>query len=192
FAFSLIPQAEHIVPHGLPPCTNVDGEKTYDFAVAVDVNTDLPHHMWRKNIPLVNAVAKSGKTICTPSAARAVKCDAYTEPPLLYTKARYALVLSHSEGFGLPAAEAMSCGTPVIYLDAPAVNEFAVGYRIPAVFKGYKRDWALPWAYGAWEPAATVEEIADVVEEALGEEVEVEYRRGFDEMAEEICSAVRR
>jgi glycosyltransferase involved in cell wall biosynthesis len=46
-------------------------------------------------------------------------------------KSKYILQLSGVEGFGLPPFEGMSVGIPVIYLDAPAINEFAVGFKIP-------------------------------------------------------------
>ena len=48
----------------------------------------------------------------------------------LLARSKYLLHLSSSEGFGMPPLEAMAVGTPVIYLDRPAVCEFAVGYGI--------------------------------------------------------------
>ncbi len=50
----------------------------------------------------------------------------------LLSKSKYLLQLSGREGFGMPVLEAMAVGTPVIYLDAPVHNEFAVGFKIPA------------------------------------------------------------
>jgi glycosyltransferase involved in cell wall biosynthesis len=58
------------------------------------------------------------------------KVDDYTKY-MLMKKSKYVLQLSGIEGFGLPPFEGMSVGIPVIYLDAPAVNEFAVGFKIP-------------------------------------------------------------
>ncbi|MBI4363880.1 MAG: glycosyltransferase family 4 protein [Candidatus Latescibacteria bacterium] len=41
----------------------------------------------------------------------------------LYSAAELLAFPSHIEGFGLPVAEAMACGTPVIASDAPALRE---------------------------------------------------------------------
>jgi len=49
----------------------------------------------------------------------------------LYNKAKFLLFTSRGEGFGLIPLESMSCGTPIIYSDAPAHNEFAVGFKVP-------------------------------------------------------------
>jgi len=50
----------------------------------------------------------------------------------LICKSKYLLHLSGHEGFGMPPLEAMAVGVPVIYLDAPAHNEFCKGIKIPA------------------------------------------------------------
>jgi len=49
----------------------------------------------------------------------------------LIKSSKYLLYMSGHEGFGMPVLEAMSVGVPVIYLDAPAHNEYAIGYKIP-------------------------------------------------------------
>ena len=53
----------------------------------------------------------------------------------LYKYAIAYLHTSHSEGFGMPPLEAMYLGCPLIYLDTPAVNEFAVGLKVPVEFE---------------------------------------------------------
>lgn len=58
------------------------------------------------------------------------KVDDYTKYMLL-KKSKYVLQLSGIEGFGLPPFEGMSVGIPTLYLDTPAINEFAVGFKIP-------------------------------------------------------------
>lgn len=47
------------------------------------------------------------------------------ELPALYSGARCLVTASRYEGFGLPALEAVSCGTPVVAFDAGAVPEVA-------------------------------------------------------------------
>jgi glycosyltransferase involved in cell wall biosynthesis len=44
-----------------------------------------------------------------------------------YARASVVLVPSRAEGFGLPVLEAMTCGTPVVTSDAPALREVAGG-----------------------------------------------------------------
>jgi len=41
----------------------------------------------------------------------------------LYSGAHALVVACHDEGFGLPAVEALACGTPVVACDAPALRE---------------------------------------------------------------------
>ena len=48
----------------------------------------------------------------------------------LYSSATALVLTSHTEGFGLPAVEAMRCGCPVIATDAPAVREVCRGAAI--------------------------------------------------------------
>lgn len=57
------------------------------------------------------------------------------ELPLLYSGAHIMLYGSIYEGFGLPVAEAMSCGTPVITSTATALVEISgqAGIKVPAL-----------------------------------------------------------
>jgi len=58
----------------------------------------------------------------------------------LLSRARFLIQLSRAEGFGMPPAEAMSVGTPVIYSDVAAHNEFAYGRPVrPGRMYQYER-----------------------------------------------------
>jgi len=41
----------------------------------------------------------------------------------LYRQATYTLVISESEGFGLPVIEALACGSPVVATRIPVLRE---------------------------------------------------------------------
>jgi glycosyltransferase involved in cell wall biosynthesis len=53
----------------------------------------------------------------------------------LYTGARALVIPSDDEGFGLPAVEALACGTPVVACDVPALREILDG-RITLIDPG--------------------------------------------------------
>lgn len=52
---------------------------------------------------------------------------------LLFAKSRWYIAMSLSEGFGIPPVEAMSVGTPAIYLNAHAFRETLVGIPVDPV-----------------------------------------------------------
>ena len=68
-----------------------------------------------------------------PGLRRAWRYTGYVsaaELSALYSCATALVLTSHTEGFGLPAVEAMRCGCPVIATDAPAVREVCGGAAI--------------------------------------------------------------
>jgi len=87
----------------------------------------------------------------------------------LMKMSKYVLQLSGIEGFGMPALEGMSVATPTIYLDAPAVNEFAVGYKIP-VEKWIETYMPLTFFKPKIEYAKpNMKEAIEIVKQALGD-----------------------
>jgi hypothetical protein len=91
----------------------------------------------RKNFAETKTIIDQLKLKCVsitnyplPNRYDFAKVDDYTKYMLL-KKSKYVLQLSGIEGFGLPPFEGMSVGIPTIFLDAPAINEFAVGFKIP-------------------------------------------------------------
>jgi glycosyltransferase involved in cell wall biosynthesis len=53
----------------------------------------------------------------------------------LYSGAQALVIAAHDEGFGLPAVEALACGTPVVACEAPALREVLDG-RVTFVPRG--------------------------------------------------------
>ena len=89
----------------------------------------------------------------------------------LFAKSKYLLWLSFYEGFGMPVAEAMYLGVPVIYSDCPAHNEFAVGFPVKP------SGTIITAGYGMWMEKKTLKlaDVVDVVRKAL-EVTDEEYK----------------
>lgn len=111
--FQLPPERVRATPLGVD--LRPTGEPKEDFVLIVGAGA-------RKNV----AVAKEAAAGIAP--LRIVDRDV-TDDELasLYTRARALLIPSLYEGFGLPAIEAMACGTPVIASNDPALMEVCGG-----------------------------------------------------------------
>ena len=103
----------------------------------------------------------------------------YKGLPKFYNSSKMLLFPSRSEGFGLPALEAMACGTPLVYSDAPAHNEFAVGLSIPVTrtYTGRKDFSPFALIYHDTEPSEYTDAIAQLLaDERLREDLGAKAR----------------
>jgi glycosyltransferase involved in cell wall biosynthesis len=114
--------------------------------------------------------------------ARAVRDATDDELAALYTGARFTIAPALAEGFDLPVAESLACGTPVVASDIPAhqalLAEGAEGLVIAGVPRraGKRRRWTWPEAASvlALDPPvkirgspATWDDAANAVAQAL-------------------------
>jgi hypothetical protein len=123
--------------------------------------------------------------------------DDYTKF-MLIAKSKYVLHLSGAEGFGMIPLEGMSIGIPAIYLDAPAHNEFAVGFKIP--HNGF-RD--LNYTFGIYNVTCrsyipNMDEAFEIVKQALDvygkeeyEELSLKALEKADQMMMKVLSFLR-
>lgn len=70
----------------------------------------------REQTALAHALGLDGAIMVTPVVSHGALAD-------LYRQAALVLLPSEREGFGLPVAEAMACGTPVVASDLPVLRE---------------------------------------------------------------------
>jgi glycosyltransferase involved in cell wall biosynthesis len=189
-----------LLPHGVQRNLCRRRRRDYDVGIVLSARPALvweegltPAVAYRKGVDLYLEAAEELAKRNASIATNYPYIDGYftTDVWEIYSRSKVLLFLSRSEGFGLPAAEAMACGTPVVYLDAPAHNEFAQGFRIPARHMGYRRDWSLSFAYGVWEPELEAEEIAELALAAAEEGAEVDYGYSLREYAEDLCDLIK-
>ena len=143
----LPPERLHVVPHGVAPTFaptpregsdhppyllfvgEYDGRKRHELAFGVIgglAERGLPHRL-----KVVGRIAPwweqtlSALVHAAPCPHRIELCGYVDEPTLvrLYQQADALVVTSSAEGFGLPALEAMACGTPVVAFDNSATAE---------------------------------------------------------------------
>jgi alpha-1,3-rhamnosyl/mannosyltransferase len=144
-ALGLDPERVVVIPHGVdprfqpatppesigPPHLLVVGElsrrKGFDRAVAV-VDA-LAERGYPHQLRIVGNVPAAGRRVLDDVLAsarhpeRMVVAGYVDDLPTAYQSATAFLAISRYEGFGLPAAEAMACGTPVLGFAATATAE---------------------------------------------------------------------
>ena len=87
------------------------------------------------NTNIIKEVASFRKSLNIPGLVRNVypwtKLIPENRMRELYNTADVFVTTTRGEGFGMPMAEAMACGLPVIYADNTAHAEFCIGYPVP-------------------------------------------------------------
>jgi len=156
-----------VIPHGIDTSvfkTTVEWEeRPYDVCICIP-ETASPRLYRRKGIDIAQKVCdtlreEGLKIIGNRYAPRFVKgvepfkSTEYYDLPKFYNMAKVFLLTSRSEGFVLPALEALACGCVVVYSDCPAHNEFLKGYgvAIPTTHVGILRGREAPNYYLVYE-----------------------------------------
>jgi len=164
------------------------------FRKAVDITCKVVSSLRREGVRV------AGNRWCH----KVVNCDfynmltEYSSLPYFYNSVKVFLFPSRSEGFGLPPLEAMSCGVPVVYSNAPAHNEFCVGVPIQTKFDGFRKNWeshVYTCIYES-EPDDYVDAILSLLDDeerldSLGEEarfeaIKYDYRIVYGELLDEV------
>jgi glycosyltransferase involved in cell wall biosynthesis len=109
--------------------TNTDPRK--DVEALIDAFADWSNERERpETLVLCGRLGPGGRPLverARATGARTVFTDFVPDPelPALMTGARCLVTATRYEGFGLPALEAISCGTPVVAYEAGAIPEVA-------------------------------------------------------------------
>ncbi len=156
---------------------NVKAHK--NLAVLAPVAAELP-------APLVLLAGTGAKRkLGFPSSTVEIQALPEEQMPLFYAGATALLLPSRSEGFGLPALEAMACGCPVIASDAGALPEIA-GPAALLVSPGIPAHWR-DAATRVWSDRHLAQELiehgfsraAGFTWEACAKQVLAAYRRAL-------------
>jgi len=113
---------------------------------------------------LVTGGAEAAVLEPLPEGCRFIRNVSDADLPALYTGAKALLTASLYEGFCLPVAEALACGTPVIATDRTAIPEVAAGHAllVEPTLDDFSRAMhsalprRTPYVAGRWEDTAGI------------------------------------
>ncbi|MBP1449647.1 MAG: glycosyltransferase [Thermoproteus sp.] len=154
--------------------------KPFDVAAVLSLHT-AKEVLYRKGVDLIDAsmriteylfaINKHLANVINTTMARTVifTGDSDNDIYTLLSLSKVLLYPSRSEGFGLPVYEANALGVPAVFLNVPALDEFACGFPVdvknePKILRmDYK---GIMWSMYAWEPKSK-NKIIDTLKDAL-------------------------
>ena len=131
--YRLSPERVVVTPNAVDPAF-VPGDGSRDYALSVGAIQPRKHQLAAleaaraAGLPLVVAGPEKDAALAAELRARGATVRGYVEQPELVRLLQGAACLVQSsryEGFGLPVLEAMACGTPVVAVPEPALQEVA-------------------------------------------------------------------